>query len=441
MTLVKNIALYLPQYHSIPENDKAWGEGFTEWTNVKPAKPLYENHYQPHVPHDDIGYYSLETPEIMVKQAKMAKEHGIDGFCYYYYWFDGKTLLEKPLINMLNTPEVDIPFCLMWANHNWTKTWDAGNKEVIIEQTYKEETFSQFIDDLIKYFNDPRYIRIDNKPVLIIYQADLLPNPKKAVEVWRKQAKEKYNLDLYLILCQQNSRVSPNKFGYDAAMEGAPNFVAGSTLVPDENRPKLFEDDTKITMYDYKKNIFQYIFRKEKKYKLFKTTYASFDNTARRGKNGSWMFHGATPELFKKFLAEITYYTDKRFENPEEKLLFINAWNEWAEGAHLEPDEKYGYTYLNICKEIKNANISELEKIKFNSKEKKQMKLALSGMQIQIYKLFGIIPFLKCIQNQDKKKFYILSKILIFKIKKKKNITSYSLFGLIPLVTVKNKGV
>ena len=226
-----------------------------------------------------------------------------------------------------------------------------------------------------------------------------MTNPSKAVEIWRKHAKEKYGLDLYLILCQQNSRVSPNEFGYDAALEGAPNFAAASTTIEKNKRPKLLDKKTKITMYSYKKNIFQYILRKEKSYKLFKCIYANFDNTARRGANGSWMFYGSTPELFKKFFAEIVSYTDKLFDKKDEKLLFINAWNEWAEGAHLEPDKKYGYTYLNICKEVKEATKEQIANMKFSQEEKEEMKAELFIPQVWTFKLFGLFPMIKYIEK------------------------------------------
>ena len=351
---VKYIPLYLPQFHTFKENDEWWGEGFTEWTNTKPAVPFFEGHYQPHEPHDDIGYYDLSDVNVMIKQAKMAKDYGIYGFSYYYYWFNGKKLMEKPLENMLNNKEVDIPFCLFWANHNWTRSWDAGNKEILLEQIYDESTNEKFIDDLVPYFKDERYIRIDNKPVLLIYQADHLPNPKQTVIEWRKIAKEKYSLELYLVTVQQNNLLPPQMFGYDAAMETSPNCRTGkSSRFEKEKLPKLPSDVT-MTIYDYIKNIFLYILEKEEKYKRFNCVYPMWDNTARRKKKNAWMFLGSTPELFEKFLAEMTLKTILRFE-PKEQFLFINAWNEWAEGAHLEPDKKYGYAYLEKCKKIKNS--------------------------------------------------------------------------------------
>lgn len=188
---IKYIALYLPQFHTFKENDGWWGKGFTEWTNTKAAIPLFEGHYQPHEPHNDIGYYDLSDVNVMIKQSQMAKEYGIYGFSYYYYWFNGKKLMEKPLENMLNEPNVNIPFCLFWANHNWTRSWDAGNKEILLEQTYDDVSYKRFIDDIIKYFNDRRYIRINNKPVLLIYEAD-------------KTLTRNYILKIYVIMQNNN---------------------------------------------------------------------------------------------------------------------------------------------------------------------------------------------------------------------------------------------
>ncbi len=373
---VKYIALYLPQFHTFKENDEWWGKGFTEWTNTKPAKKLFEGHYQPHVPHNDIGYYDLSDVNVMVNQAKMAKEYGIYGFCYYFYWFNGKKLMEKPLENMLKTQEVDIPFCLFWANHNWTRAWDTGNKEVLIEQTYDDTTNERFIDDLVPYFKDKRYIKIDNRPIFLVYESDKLPNPKETVVKWRKYAKEKYNIDLYLITVQQNNLIQPKTFGYDAALEGAPNFLAATkSRLPTKKCPKLNEG-VSLTFYDYYTDAFIHILRDNVNYKLYKTVYPNWDNTPRRKEKGGWLFYGFTLELYKKFLAEITKFTISHF-NKNEQFVFINAWNEWAEGAHLEPDEKYGYKILEITKEISNMSAFELDAAGFNKKEKELMKRKL----------------------------------------------------------------
>ena len=375
---IKYLALYLPQFHTFKENDEWWGKGFTEWTNTKPAVPFFEGHYQPHEPHDDIGYYDLLDVNIMVKQAQMAKKYGIYGFSYYYYWFNGRKLMEKPLENMLNNKEVDIPFCLFWANHNWTRSWDAGNKEILLEQTYDESTNEKFIDDLFPYFKDERYIRIDDKPVLLIYQADHLPNPKQTVKEWRKVAKEKYDLELYLVTVQQNNSIPPAVYGYDAALETTPNYTAGKTSLLDKDKQPVLPEDVTMTFYDYKKDIFTQILKKKENYKKFNCVYPMWDNSPRRKKKNSWMFYGASPELFEKFLVEMTKKTIDKFDE-KEQFLFINAWNEWAEGTHLEPDKKYGYTNLEICKKVKNMSYEELKENEFDFQIKRCMNNVLNG--------------------------------------------------------------
>jgi len=346
---LKYIALYLPQFHAIPENDEWWGKGFTEWTNTKPMKPLFEGHYQPHEPSEELGYYDLSDVEVMVKQADLAKSYGISGFCYYYYWFNGRTLLEKPLRNMLKDSRVAIPFCLCWANHNWTRRWDGRDQEMLLEQTYDESTYSRFIDDLAPYFNDPRYIRIDGKPVFLVYQAEELRNPKDAVRVWRTHARAKYRTDLYLICVQQSGATHPGEFGYDAAVDFTPKWRSEDAL-PHSEHPKFLQDSTSAVFFDYRKNTLKSVLRSED-YKLHRCVYPMWDNSPRRKGTGAFIVVNSSLELFRRFLVEMSKLTVSSFV-PEERFLFINAWNEWAEGTHLEPCRKHGDGLLRICREV-----------------------------------------------------------------------------------------
>lgn len=406
-TDIKYIAYYLPQFHCIPENDKTWGKGFTEWVNVKSAYPLFEGHKQPVIPHEDIGYYHLNDTKIMQKQAKMAKDHGIDGFCYYYYWFNGKTLLEKPLKNMLSDKDVDIPFCLCWANHNWTKNWDGGNTEIIIEQTYDENTFTKFIDDLIPYFRDERYIKINNKHLLIIYQPAFLPNAKACADVWKKYAKQKYGIDLYLMFFQHTNFAEPKEFGFDAALENAPNIRAHEAICKIN---KKIKDAPNTVCIDYLTNVFQYIFRPKPDYTLYSCVYPKWDNTARMKKKGTIVYMNSSPENFKKFLVEMTKKTLKETSN---HFLFINAWNEWAEGAYLEPDKDSGYTYLEIVKQVKKMTYEELSKngFKENLKQKYLKKIKKAENKIINFYLFHFIkiPWISAEIKNKKIKFYFLN--------------------------------
>lgn len=413
---LKYIAYYLPQFHIIPENEEAWGEGFTEWTNVKSAYPLYNGHHQPIIPHDDIGYYSLEDSEIMKWQAKTAKEYGLHGFCYYYYWFNGKTLLEKPLKNMLNDKEVDIPFCLCWANHNWTKNWDGGNKQIIIEQTYDEDTYTKFIDDLVPYFQDERYIKVDGKHMLIIYQPCFLPDAKKAASIWKNYAKQKYGIELYLLFFQHTDFTNPKEYRFDAALENTPNVRARWAVC---NIDKKIDKAPNTCFIDYITNIFQYVFRPTPDYTLFRCVYPKWDNTARMKDRGAIIYLNSTLELFKKFLIELS---NRAIKDNTPPFLFINAWNEWAEGAYLEPDKENGYQYLEVVKEIKNMSITELEQSGFDEKIKKQYKKKIEKYErnkVKFY-LFGFIriPFVSV-------------KIYSHKVK-------LLLFGVIPLIKLSN---
>lgn len=413
---LKLIALYLPQFHTISENDEWWGKGFTEWTNTKPAPTLFEGHYQPHEPHEDIGYYDLSDVNVMIRQAKMAKDYGLHGFCYYYYWFNGRTLLEKPLQNMLKTPEVDIPFCLCWANHNWTRSWDTGNKEVLLEQTYDESTNTRFIDDLSCYFEDKRYIRIENKPVLLIYNIEEIPSPRKTVEEWRAYAQKKYGYDLYIVIVQQAGRYNPYDYSAQSAVEFTPNFISSHSLREKSKCPTLAEG-TRATFYDYIKNAKLYIHRPTESYPLFRCVFPMFDNTARRKKKSPWMFLGAEPKNFKVFLFEQARRSI--LELPQDKqYLFINAWNEWAEGAHLEPDKKFGYQLLDICRELAET---APEKIKNH---------------ILPDEFLGESSLNRIEQANILYKGYLFGKIKIFEIQSYGTKRIYKVFG-VPFLTVR----
>lgn len=351
---LRTIALYLPQFHPIPENDKAWGEGFTEWTNVRKAEPLFENHYQPHMPHECNGYYDLLNPEVLVKQADLAREHGIYGFAYYHYWFNGKRLLNQPLENMLSMGKPDFPFCYIWANENWTKKWDGLDEEVIIKQEYSFDDDRKHIRFLCEnVFRDKRYITIDERPVFIVYRTELFPDIKKTVQIWREEAKTFGFKDIYLVRVESLvSDIEPAGIGFDAAMEFAPDWRVISSGIK-ESRVGF-----SLTKYDYSSTVFNMLLKK-KSYKYFRCVFPSWDNSPRRKQNAI-VFVNTSPALFKYFLCRSIQFTKNEFQN-EERLLFINAWNEWGEGCHIEPDERYGFQYLQMCSESISADYSNSE--------------------------------------------------------------------------------
>lgn len=335
--MLRFIAFYLPQFHPIPENDLWWGKGFTEWTNVRKGTPLFEGHYQPHEP-ADLGYYDLRDPEVREQQAELARAYGIYGFCYYHYWFNGRRLLETPLNEVLQLGRPDFPFCICWANEPWTRNWDGKHNEILMPQEHTNETDERFIRDLLPLLRDPRYIRIDGRPLVLIYRTELLPDLARTVLVWREVA-SKYGIDLYLCRVESFAREDLAPISFDAACDFPPNI---SGILP--RRPNIFEGN----LYDYRELVQIMLNRPRPAYKRFLGVTPSWDNAARMGKRAS-VFVNSSPDLFREWLAEVARRTIATFQ-ADEQIVFINAWNEWAEGCHLEPDQRYGRTYLEACR-------------------------------------------------------------------------------------------
>jgi GT2 family glycosyltransferase/truncated hemoglobin YjbI len=354
---IRAIAFYLPQFHSIPENDEWWGSGFTDWTNVVKAKPLFPGHYQPQLPANG-NFYDLRDSEAREWQARLAREHGIYGFCYYHYWFNGKRLLETPFTEVLKSGKPDFPFCLCWANENWTRRWDGNDQDILIIQEYSHEDDLNFIRDLIPAFSDKRYIRINGKPLLIIYRAELFPDIRKTVAIWRSEMIEAGIGDIYLANVENFvSGVDPSTIGFDAAIEFTPSGKSAGITVNKMLAAGFYEGFREVLpittppyIYDYEiamKNVLQ---KKDPPYKRFRCLFPGWDNTARRAENAT-VFINSSPGNFETFLNGMKEKVNKEFQG-DERIIFINSWNEWGEGCHLEPDEKYGKTYLEICKKI-----------------------------------------------------------------------------------------
>lgn len=355
MSKFRVVTIYLPQFHPFKENDEWWGKGFTEWTNVTKARPLFPGHYQPHLP-SDLGFYDLRVPEVREEQAQMAKEAGIYGFCYYHYWFNGHQLMERPLQEVLSSHSPDFPFMLCWANENWTRAWDGMNRNVLIEQNYNLEDDREHINYLIKkVFSDPRYIRIDNKPVFAIYRSTLFPDIKKTLAIWREEA-AKQGMGLYI--CRFESFAIAGKEylsdGFDAAIDFQPLGEPLNKYIKSNLGARIYRFiNTRVFKNRFPKiiNYGRYIKFLSKQpqpdYKQYPCVTPMWDNTSRRKRNIT-MLTGATPELFGKWLRNVL----KRFKpySKEENLIFINAWNEWAEGNHLEPCRKWGHSYLEETK-------------------------------------------------------------------------------------------
>lgn len=358
------IAMYLPQYHPIPLNDEWWGQGFTEWTNVASAKPLFRGHYQPRIP-ADLGFYDLRLPETREAQASMARDAGIEGFMYWHYWFGkGKRLLERPFQEVLESGKPDYPFCLGWANHSWSKkTWTAKNdgdtKNTILKQTYVEEEFVDHFYDVLPAFKDPRYIKVDGKPFFLIYNILAMPNPSLFMDKWQALAIENGLKGIHFV---------GNIMGHEAEQRKEDVFSSGvdatvlSNLIYAEEKCcrkwgmywKKFQ--TRVLnmgpeRYNYKdfiKNVHnEYEFRED----VYPVVYPQLDRTPRAGKNAI-ILTGSTPELFAKYVEDtLRIVQNKRMEN---RFVFINAWNEWGEGNYIEPDQKFGRGYLEALKAVLN---------------------------------------------------------------------------------------
>ena len=351
-TDIRAIAIYLPQFHEIEENSRWWGEGFTEWTNVRSAESYYQGHYQPRIPHADIGYYDLNDESVLERQTQMASDHGVEGFCFYYYWFQGKRLLEMPTDRLLATGKPDFPFCFCWANESWTRTWDGGDQEVLMSQDYSEENNEKIIRDLIPAFKDKRYIRVNGRPLFIVYRPTGIPNFTKVAKLWRKICREEGIGEIYLCGKRSFSHLENSELGLDASIQFPPLL----TRSEDVRRAKDLQcrEGFRGHIHDYRELAALNAFPDEKEGKFFSGICPSWDNTARRNERAtSWI--NSNPENYYLWLKSIVERTREKFD-PEERFIFINAWNEWAEGCHLEPDEKYGYAWLNATREALCTN-------------------------------------------------------------------------------------
>jgi glycosyltransferase involved in cell wall biosynthesis/2-polyprenyl-3-methyl-5-hydroxy-6-metoxy-1,4-benzoquinol methylase len=339
-TDLKLIAFYLPQFHPIPENDANWEKGFTEWTNVAKAVPEFIGHYQPHLP-IDLGFYDLRLVETLQRQIELAKNYGIHGFCFHHYWFDGKGLMRTPVDNFLAHQEMDFKFCINWANENWTRQWDGLNQDVLLRQNHSPEDDIAFIKDTEKYLRDPRYIRIEGKPLLIVYHPSLLPDPRGTAERWRRHCREAGIGELYLVTAHSLDQIDPSEIGFDAAIEFAPICYS---LEPTTEPIVFANKDFAGVVVEYDSVVACARAFEEPGYRKFRGVCPSWDNEPRRP-GRSCILNCSTPTKYGEWLLYSCEYTRTHYPK-QEQLVFINAWNEWAEGAHLEPDRKFGYGYL-----------------------------------------------------------------------------------------------
>lgn len=371
---MKVIPVYLPQFHTIPENDEWWGKGFTEWVNVKGAKPLFEGHNQPRVPLND-NYYDLSDVETLKWQCKLAKDHGIYGFCMYHYWFNGHLLLEKPMEMLLAHPEIDIKYCISWANHDWTDGWKASDRapKVLIAHDFDDEQdWVNHFNYMLPFFKDPRYMSENNKPLMVIYIPNLIRKLDKMLDIWTKMAREAGFDGLTYIYQSASSSFdnSWNKSKFDYGVEMNPGYV-GMYFNKERNMgvfPKLMKYSREIKRilhirrsllpqrkvkevgkadYDYTWQQILKLRPLSKSPKMIPCAFTDWDNTPRHKERG-YAYQGVTTDKFKHYFKQLVDNTRKYYDTD---MIFVFAWNEWAEGGYLEPDEKYGYGFLEAIKE------------------------------------------------------------------------------------------
>ncbi|MBI1495083.1 glycosyltransferase WbsX family protein [Halocynthiibacter styelae] len=352
---VECIAYYLPQYHRLPENDKWWGQGFTEWRNVTRGKPRYVGHYQPHLPRD-LGYYDLTTPGVMAQQIDLAKLAGVSCFGFYYYNFGQQRILEKPLDAFLADETLDQKFCLIWANENWSRTWDGGAQLTLREQSYAEDQIPSIAADMVKYIRDDRYLRVDGKPLIICYRADAPAHPARYYTRLREAICAEIREDIQLIGVQSFGFMDPRVAGMDGAIEFPPHKF--TSLVDNMSGALDLTDPGYVgRSFSYEAAVDAAQNMAPVTYPLIRCAVPAWDNEPRRPGAGL-DFHGSSPELYARWLQNNVTYAR---ENPvgSTPLIAINAWNEWAEGAHLEPDVYYGAAYLNATGRVLRGGHSD----------------------------------------------------------------------------------
>lgn len=363
---MKVISFYLPQFHPVKENNEWWGTGFTEWTNVSPARPRFKGHYQPHIP-ADLGFYDLRLEETRVAQADLARQYGISGFCYYHYWFNGQMLLERPLKEVVESGKPDFPFCMCWANENWTRAWDGLDRQVLMKQEYTGEDSRSHFQSLVKIFQDPRYLKVDGRPIFLVYRVDHIPNVREYFADWRKWAEE-FGLPGLFLCAVKNGFVQKEDseilgMGFDGLIDFQPNrcdFPSPKTagqfgyrlarkVLPDVAYQWLKTKVSAQNKINYR-DMISCILKKKwpKDYLKFPCVFPSWDNTARR--KTPTIIQNDDPAFFGGWLRHAIFQVQSYPEGT--RFVFVNAWNEWAEGCHLEPDTKHGHAFL---KEVKNA--------------------------------------------------------------------------------------
>jgi hypothetical protein len=348
---IKVLAMHLPQYHAIPENDAWWGKGFTDWVNVKKARPIYKGHKQPVIPLNN-NYYDMTDASTLQWQADLAKKYGVYGFCYYHYWFNGKMLLEKPCEILLQHPEIDEHYCFCWANESWARTWDGKNTDILIKQEFGgQDDWKKHIDYLIQFFEDPRYIRIENRPVVFFYSCARITQFNEMISYWNEVLAEHEIPEIYVVEFVNSFNSGKNDINSDVLVEFEHHCATRYAISNIMKAKRVLCKKLGLTdflSYDY---VWKCLLKNKEDYggkKLWRGAFVGFDNSPRKGKKGM-IIKGSNPKKFYYYMKQLLNDTSRNYDD---NFVVVNAWNEWAEGAILEPTEQYKYDYLNAIRKL-----------------------------------------------------------------------------------------
>lgn len=348
---MKILAMHLPQYHEIPENNEWWGDGFTDWDNVKRAKPIYKNHNQPIIPLNK-NYYNMTDVKTLKWQSDIAEQYGVYGFCYYHYWFNGKKLLEKPCEILLLHKEIKQNYCFCWANETWARTWDGKDTDILIEQTFGgKQDWKNHIEYLIPFFKDERYIKQDGRPVMFFYSCARIEKFNEMIKYWNSILKSIGIKDIYVVEFINSFNTGKEDIKSDVLLEFEPHCATRYSVSNFIKAKRVLCKKLGITdylSYDY---VWKCILNNKEDYygkTLWRGAFVGFDNSPRKGKKGMIIRNG-TPEKFEKYLKELVNQTNRNYND---SFVVVNAWNEWAEGAILEPTEENSYHYLEALKRV-----------------------------------------------------------------------------------------